>query len=119
MPHSGAQELLVVLALVLLGAKKLPETAWGLGRDSEKGKTMRTRNRIRQPGGVALLLLAAAILLSSSAGAQGTLPPAPTTITVGALLSLTGGWNSLGLNSQAALELAAQNINAELTRQGV
>jgi branched-chain amino acid transport system substrate-binding protein len=80
---------------------------------------MRTRNRIRQPGCVALLLLAAATALSSPAGAQGTPPPAPTTITVGALLSLTGTWSSLGRDSQAALELAARDLNAGLARRGV
>ena len=37
--------------------------------------------------------------------------PAQTTITVGALLSLTGNWSSLGINSKAALELAAEDIN--------
>jgi ABC-type branched-subunit amino acid transport system substrate-binding protein len=95
---------------------------------------MRMRNRLGPRGSVALLLLAVAILLSPRAGAQageerfgaqrqrrgpGPGPPAQTTITVGALLSLTGTWSSLGLDSQAALEIAAQNINAELTRQGV
>src|SRR5262245_7270745 len=118
-PHFGAQELLVALALVLLGAKKVPEMARGLGRICDEGKTMRTRNRIRQQGCVALLLLAAAIAFSSPAGAQGTPPPAPTTIPVGALLSLTGTWSSLGLDSQAALQIAAQNVNAELARRGV
>jgi branched-chain amino acid transport system substrate-binding protein len=80
---------------------------------------MRTRNRIRQQGCVALLLLAAAIVLSPRAGAQGTPPPAHTTITIGALLSLTGNWSSLGLDSQAALQLAAQDLNAELARRRV
>jgi branched-chain amino acid transport system substrate-binding protein len=74
---------------------------------------------IRRLCGAALLLLAAAMLLSSPAGAQSTSPPAPTTITVGALLSLTGTWSSLGLDSQAALEIAAQQINVELARRGV
>src|SRR5262245_8324916 len=117
-PRFGTQELLVVLALVLLGAKRLPERARGPARVCEEGKTMRTRNRIRQQGCVALLLLAAAIAFSSPASAQGTPPPAPT-IPVGALLSLTGTWSSLGLDSQAALQIAAQNLNAELARRGV
>jgi branched-chain amino acid transport system substrate-binding protein len=79
---------------------------------------MRTRNRIRQQGCVALLLLAAATALSSPSGAQNT-PPAPTTITIGALLSLSGRWNSLGMGSQAALTIAARDLNAQLARQGV
>ncbi len=37
--------------------------------------------------------------------------PAQQTIEVGALLSLTGNWSSLGINSKAALELAAADIN--------
>lgn len=37
--------------------------------------------------------------------------PAQQTIQVGALLSLTGNWSSLGITSKAALELAAADIN--------
>jgi branched-chain amino acid transport system substrate-binding protein len=37
--------------------------------------------------------------------------PAQQTVTVGALLSLTGNWSSLGITSKAAIEIAADDIN--------
>jgi branched-chain amino acid transport system substrate-binding protein len=37
---------------------------------------------------------------------------------VGALLSLTGNWSTLGVDSQAALEIAAQDVNTQLAAQG-
>lgn len=42
----------------------------------------------------------------------------PQTINVGGLLSLTGNWNTLGKTSQAAMELAAEEINAYLKTTG-
>jgi branched-chain amino acid transport system substrate-binding protein len=39
-------------------------------------------------------------------------------LTIGALLSLTGNWASLGQNSQAALELAVSDVNAYLASIG-
>jgi hypothetical protein len=38
--------------------------------------------------------------------------------TIGALLSLTGPGNSLGIASKAALEIASNEINAGLAKQG-
>jgi branched-chain amino acid transport system substrate-binding protein len=38
----------------------------------------------------------------------------PAVINVSGLFSLTGNWSTLGINSKAALQLAAQDINAEL-----
>ena len=43
-----------------------------------------------------------------------TAAPAPPTIRIGALVSLTGDWSTLGNASVAALELAARDINAEM-----
>jgi len=38
----------------------------------------------------------------------------PTTVTVSGLFSLTGNWSTLGVNSKAALQFAADDINAYL-----
>lgn len=44
---------------------------------------------------------------------------APRKIVVGALLSLTGEWSSLGLASQAALQIAVDDLNAEFREAGL
>ena len=44
---------------------------------------------------------------------------APRKIVVGALLSLTGEWSSLGLASQAALQIAVDDLNAEVRVAGL
>ncbi len=41
-----------------------------------------------------------------------------TEITIGALVSLTGNWSSLGATSKAALEIAVEEINQELESEG-
>ena len=41
-----------------------------------------------------------------------------TNITIGGLLSLTGNWSSLGLNSQAAMNLAITDINNYMAQTG-
>lgn len=64
--------------------------------------------------------LAAALLLSVTLAAcsdDGD-KPAPQTLKLGALLSLTGDWSSLGQTSQAALELGVADVNADLIRRG-
>jgi branched-chain amino acid transport system substrate-binding protein len=70
---------------------------------------------------VSLLLLATAGAVSSPAGAQGSspTPSGQSVITVGALLSLTGDWQSLGVASQSAVELAARDVNASLANKGM
>ena len=45
--------------------------------------------------------------------------PPPRKITVGALLSLTGEWASLGQASKAALEIAVQRLNEEFVESGL
>lgn len=40
------------------------------------------------------------------------------TVTVGALLSLTGNWSSLGITSQAAMDIALEDINNHMKQQG-
>ena len=42
-----------------------------------------------------------------------------TTINVGAMLSLTGNWSTLGIPSKAAIEIAVEEINADLESRNV
>lgn len=56
------------------------------------------------------LLLSALFFSACDTGGTGK-PPGPTTFRVGTLLDLSGGWASLGKSSQAALEIAASEIN--------
>lgn len=42
----------------------------------------------------------------------------PKNVKVGALLSLTGNWSSLGITSKAAMEIAAEDINAYMSHTG-
>jgi branched-chain amino acid transport system substrate-binding protein len=44
---------------------------------------------------------------------------APDRITVGALLSLSGDWSTLGMASGVALEIAARELNSAFERQGM
>jgi branched-chain amino acid transport system substrate-binding protein len=44
--------------------------------------------------------------------------PASHELVVGALLSITGPWSTLGQTSRAVLTIAEKDINAQLTRQG-
>lgn len=45
-------------------------------------------------------------------------PAAPKKVTIGALLSLTGNWSTLGLSSKAAIEQAVSDINVYLQARG-
>lgn len=40
------------------------------------------------------------------------------TVTIGALLSLTGNWSSLGITSKAAIDIALEDINAYMEQTG-
>jgi branched-chain amino acid transport system substrate-binding protein len=67
---------------------------------------------------VALMLVALPLPSDhSSISAEGGQPPAGE-LTLGALLGLTGGATTLGRTSQAALQLATEDINAELLAAG-
>src|SRR6266508_3597915 len=50
---------------------------------------------------------------ASPAPAASPAGPAPTTVRIGALLDLTGDGKTLGLASQAALEVAADEIQSQ------
>ena len=84
-----------------------------------------TRNRFSKASlAVTLGLLAAVLLVMAPASHAGKAPRAAAdqaqanSIVLGALLSLTGNGASLGQSSQAALNLASQDINAEFAAAG-
>lgn len=56
----------------------------------------------------------------TSCGGSDSPPPSPSsnTLTIGALLSLTGNWASLGENSEAALKIGIADVNAYLASVG-
>jgi branched-chain amino acid transport system substrate-binding protein len=62
------------------------------------------------------LFVAALLVTALPLGTKETRAAAPREVVVGALLSLTGQWSSLGITSKAALEIASEEINAEFTR---
>jgi branched-chain amino acid transport system substrate-binding protein len=71
-------------------------------------------------GVIAWTFLAAVVALPSY-GRPGAIPHPPAgraEMTVGALLSISGEWSSLGIASRSALEIAARDINATMARRG-
>lgn len=71
------------------------------------------------------IVLALAVIAGSAIGRQavGTASarpadPARNELVVGALLSITGPWSTLGQSSRAVLEIAVKEINDYLARQG-
>jgi len=57
---------------------------------------------------------------SGGSGGSGTLPTPPANeFRIGALVSLTGNWNTLGKTSKAAVELAAADVNTYFQSQGI
>lgn len=63
-------------------------------------------------------LLALFFLVSSCKKKDDDTSTATETIKVGALLSLTGNWSSLGITSKAAIDIAVEDINAKMTKDG-
>lgn len=63
-------------------------------------------------------LLCTSILVSSCNKDDNDDNNTPQTVTVGGLLSLTGTWNTLGKTSQAAMEIATEEINTYLKTTG-
>jgi branched-chain amino acid transport system substrate-binding protein len=74
------------------------------------------REKVSAPIGAALVAALAIGLLACGGDNEGA--PATTTFQIGALLSLTGNWSTLGLTSRAALERGVADANAELERSG-
>jgi branched-chain amino acid transport system substrate-binding protein len=74
--------------------------------------------RSASPVTTALLLAAFLVTLASCGGDEPPPAAAHNTLTIGALLSLTGNWASLGQNSQATLEFAVTDVNAYLGSVG-
>lgn len=65
---------------------------------------------------ISLLSLFFVLLFSSGCKKEST--SAKQKINIGALLSLTGNWSSLGLTSKAAVELAVADVNEYLLKTG-
>src|SRR5690242_2491675 len=68
--------------------------------------------------GFPMRTLVASIIAALTVGLVGASPtaaatPSPTTVRIGALLSLTGDGSTLGNSSKAALQVAAQKWNAQ------
>jgi branched-chain amino acid transport system substrate-binding protein len=69
----------------------------------------------------AFIAATALILLASSCkkdDGEAEVAAQAVNIKIGALLSLTGNWSSLGITSKAATEIALEDINAYMTRTG-
>src|SRR5689334_11230970 len=76
----------------------------------ERFKTNTFMKKLAHFSTVVLLLICFSFQSCKKTDTDNT--PPQQTIKVGALLSLTGNWSSLGINSKAALEIAAADINS-------
>jgi len=64
---------------------------------------------------LASVLLVAAVLMSAAACDDDVTDPANGgEVVIGGLFSLTGNWSTLGVTAKAALELAVEDVNAQL-----
>jgi branched-chain amino acid transport system substrate-binding protein len=70
------------------------------------------------PGRAARLLVAALLLVSTACGEDVTQPGPHDPIVIGGLFSLTGNWSTLGTTAKAAMELAVEDVNAQLAAGG-
>ena len=69
----------------------------------------------RRAGGVAAMALA----LAAAASCEGTTAIDSDEVVIGGIFSLTGNWASLGVTSEAAMELAVEDANAFAAGRGV
>src|SRR5687768_199156 len=60
------------------------------------------------------LLLAAALMFTSACDNDPVEPNGAGEVVIGGLFSLTGNWSTLGVTAKAALELAVEDVNAQL-----
>jgi branched-chain amino acid transport system substrate-binding protein len=58
------------------------------------------------------------VVLTTLSGCKKSLDKTVTEVEIGALLSLTGNWSSLGLTSQKAIGLAIDDVNAYMEQKG-
>jgi branched-chain amino acid transport system substrate-binding protein len=58
------------------------------------------------------------VVLATLSGCKKTIDTTITEVEIGALLSLTGNWSSLGLTSQKAIGLAIDDVNAYMEQKG-
>ena len=76
------------------------------------------RKRLRAAVLCASVALATALSITSCGNDDEEPPASQNMLTIGALLSLTGSWSSLGQNSQAALTFGVADVNAYLAGLG-
>jgi branched-chain amino acid transport system substrate-binding protein len=65
-----------------------------------------------------ILLVSCLVVLTTLNGCKKALDKTVTEVEIGALLSLTGNWSSLGLTSQKAIGLAIDDVNAYMEQKG-
>jgi branched-chain amino acid transport system substrate-binding protein len=65
-----------------------------------------------------LAALLALVLLNSSCKKERENKTVEHNVKIGALLSLTGNWSSLGITSKAAIDIALEEINASMSKNG-
>ncbi|MGD9890096.1 MAG: ABC transporter substrate-binding protein [Dehalococcoidia bacterium] len=76
------------------------------------------RRRSVQAMGIILSVIAFIGFATPHVSADAGEDPASNEIVIGALLSLTGGWSTLGRASEAALMIAAEDLNTQLKSVG-
>ena len=65
-----------------------------------------------------ILLVSCLVVLTTLNGCKKAIDKTITEVEIGALLSLTGNWSTLGLASQKAIRLAIEDVNAYMEQNG-
>ena len=65
-----------------------------------------------------IVLACCLVVLITMNGCKKTIDTTITNVEIGALLSLTGNWSSLGITSQKAIGLAVSDVNAYMEQKG-
>ena len=65
-----------------------------------------------------ILLVSCLVVLTTLFGCKKAIDKTVTEVEIGALLSLTGNWSTLGLTSQKAIGLAVDDVNAYMEQKG-
>ena len=65
-----------------------------------------------------IVLACCLVVLTTLFGCKKAIDKTVTEVEIGALLSLTGNWSTLGLTSQKAIGLAVDDVNAYMEQKG-
>ena len=65
-----------------------------------------------------IVLACCLVVLTTLIGCKKAIDKTVTEVEIGALLSLTGNWSTLGLTSQKAIGLAVDDVNAYMEQKG-